>query len=672
MNKAEAKKRIEKLRKEISDQRYRYHVENDPGASDVVYESLTEELLGLEAQYPEFASPDSPTQRVGGVALDKFTKVAHAQPMLSLNNAFSYEELAAWEKRAQKILGVDGTGIPGGYFCELKFDGLSISLEYDEGVLVRGSTRGDGAIGEDVTQNVKTIASVPLTVADKRAFEVRGECVMPKKVLASLNAANEAAGKPIFANTRNAAAGSIRQLDPKITASRKLDFYAWEFVTAVPDVATHSDEHAHMFRLGFKVEPHQRVCSTLAEVWKFINEAHDEREGLPFGMDGAVVTVNSLELHGQLGVVGKAPRFAIAYKYPPEQVTTMVKEIRVNVGRTGVLTPLAVFEPVVVAGSRVGKATLHNIEQIERLDVRVGDTVVIQKAGDVIPEVVQVLQTLRSGKEKKYALPTECPVCGGKVERRSLNDKVESVAFFCTNPSCPAKNRRALQHFVNAFEIMAVGPKILDRFKADGLISDAADLFYIEKDDVAGMERFGDKSAENIVKSIQDHRHVSLARFIYALGILHVGEQTSEDLADRFGTLDALMDAGVEEIASVENVGGVVAESVHSWFRAKENIRFVKKLLKSGVVIAAQSAAAVKAKSSGKFAGKTFVLTGTLDSMSRDEAKAKIKALGGKVAGSVSKLTDFVVAGADAGSKLNKAEEIGVKVLDEKGFLKMI
>lgn len=667
--KSEAKARIQALRHEITEQRRKYHVENDPGTTDAIYESLTQELIELEQKYPEFLTPDSPTQRVGGAVLDKFTKVPHAQPMLSLNNAFSVEDLAAWDVRVKKIL---GPAAAVEYFCELKFDGLSISLEYEGGKLVRASTRGDGAIGEDVTHNVKTIFSVPLAVSEKRKFEVRGECVMPKKVLASLNARNEKAGRQIFANTRNAAAGSIRQLDPKVTAERKLDFYAWEFVTRFAEVKTHEAEHAYMAKLGFQVEQHQQVCVSTADAAKFTDEVAKVRESLPFGMDGVVVTVNDLALHEKLGVVGKAPRYAIAYKYPPEQATTVVKEIRVNVGRTGVLTPLAIFEPVVVAGSRVGKATLHNAEQIERLDVRVGDTVVIQKAGDVIPEVVQVIVGLRTGKEKKYKFPVACPVCGGYVEQRSLGGDDTSVAYFCTNPKCPAKNRRQMQHFVNAFEIMAVGPKILDRLKEDGLISDAADLFSINREDLEGLERFGEKSAENIVASIQEHRHVSLARFIYALGVLHVGEQTSEDLADRFGTLDALAAASLEDLESVENIGGVVAKSVYDFFRVKENVMYVAKLVANGVVVAAQSEQAARAKVAGALAGKTFVLTGTLEKMSRDEAKAKIKALGGKVSGSVSKLTDFVVAGAEAGSKLAKAEELGVKVLDEKEFLRMV
>ena len=499
---------------------------------------------------------------------------------------------------------------------------------------------------------------------------------MPKKVLAGLNVQNEKAGKPIFANTRNAAAGSIRQLDPKITAARKLDFYAWEFVTNFPEVKTHEAEHALMAKFGFQVDGHQRVCAGIDEVAQFIDKVrplHEKHDQLPFGMDGVVVTVNALALHEKLGVIGKAPRFAAAYKYPPEQVTTLVKEIRVNVGRTGVLTPLAVFEPVVVAGSRVGKATLHNAEQIARLDVRVGDTVVIQKAGDVIPEVVQVLVKLRTGREKKYRFPTSCPVCGERVEQRSLGGDEASVAYFCTNVKCPAKNRRAMQHFVVAFDIVAVGPKILDRFKDDGLISDAADLFTLSVDDIEGMERFGAKSAENIVRSIQDHRRVSLARFIYALGILHVGEQTSEDLADRFGTLASLMAAPLDEINAVENIGNVVAQSVHEFFRAKENVLFIKKLLANGVVVAAGA----PKQRGGAFAGKTFVLTGTLAAMSRDEAKAKIKSLGGKVAGSVSKLTDFVVAGAEAGSKLSRArgarrENFRRAGISEDGWLKSL
>ncbi len=665
---SEIKERIEKLRQQVDDLRYRYHVLNDPRVTDEVYEDLTKELVELEHQYPQFMSPDSPTQRVGGKVLEKFEKVKHPLPMLSLNNAFSEEDLRAWEKRTSKLLS-DLQQKKLDYFCEVKLDGLSISLEYENGVFVRGSTRGDGIFGEDVTQNLKTIQSIPLRIKDKRKIEVRGECVMLKSVWEKINKQNEKEGKPLFANPRNAAAGSIRQLDPKISASRKLDFFAWDIATDLPELKTHQAEHKYIQELGFRVDEYQRACKNLDEVLKFISQTEKVREKLAFGMDGVVINVNDLSLYQSLGVIGKAPRYAIAFKYPAEQATTILKNILINVGRTGALTPLAVFEPTFVAGSKISKATLHNMDQIQRLDVRIGDTVVIQKAGDVIPEVVEALVKLRNGKEKKFVMPSKCPVCGGVVEKRQIGEKAKesSTAYFCANPKCTAKNRRGMQHFANAFEIMSVGPQILDRFKEDGLISDAADLFTLKQEDISGLERFGEKSAENIIKSIQEHSKVTLPRFIYALGILHVGEQTSEDLANHFGSLKKIMAATLEDINGIENIGPVIARSIYDWFNQKENIRFVEKLIDNGVKIE------VAAKpSSNKFSGKTFVITGTLDSMSRDQAKALIKQAGGKVSESVSKLTSFVVVGSDPGSKAEKAEKLGVKILGEKEFINLV
>jgi len=666
--KSEAKLRISKLVPEINALRYRYHVLNDPNVTDAIYESLTEELLELERQYPDLVLPNSPTHRVGGQVLDKFVKVKHPAPMLSLNNAFDFEEMRAWESRITKLLSA-AEQRELNYFCELKYDGLSISLEYENGVFVRGSTRGDGQTGEDVTQNLKTIDSIPLSIPFKGKAEVRGECIMPRRVWAELNKKNSAEGKPTFANPRNAAAGSIRQLDPKMAAERRLDFFAWDLNGEIPGVASHELAHKKLAEWNFRVDQHQRFCSKLEDVAEFYKRIAEMRENLPFQIDGIVVNVNANSLRPTLGVVGKAPRYSIAWKYPAEQATTVIENILVNVGRTGALTPLAVFKPTLVAGSTISKATLHNIDQIERLDIRIGDTVVIQKAGDVIPEVVQSLAQMRTGKERKFRMPEECPVCGGKVEKRLIGEKgrAQSTAYYCSNPKCPAKDRRAMQHFVNAFEIMSLGPKILDRFKADGLISDAADIFALKKEDIAGMERFGEKSAENIINSIKEHARVSLSRFIYALGILHVGEQTSEDLSGHFGSLQKLMDASLDEINAVENIGPTIAREVHQYFAQREHRRYIEKLLRNGVKIIA----APKPVSS-RLSGKTFVLTGTLAALGRDAAKARIKALGGKVSESVSRATSYVVAGAEPGSKLSKAESLGVEILDEAAFLKMI
>lgn len=671
MDKQEAKKRAEKLREQIEDLRYRYHVLNEPGVTDEVKDSLEKELRSLETQFPEISDPLSPTNRVSGKPLEKFEKVRHNLPMLSLNDVFSGHELQAWENRIKKILLKEEIN----YFCEIKLDGLAVSLIYENGVFIRGATRGDGQIGEDITQNLKTIESIPLKLRPPFPdfLEVRGEAVMPKKVWAELNSQNKKLGKPLFANTRNAAAGSLRQLDSRLTAERRLDFFAYDIAqesnkqpAISSQLSRHSDKHRFLRKLGFKVDAHEAVCKNLGEVQKFVDGIEKIRKAFPFGTDGVVVSVDDLELQKRLGVVGKAPRFMAAYKYPAEKATTVVTDILVNVGRTGVLTPLAVFQPALVAGSTVSKATLHNMDQIERLDVRVGDTVVIQKAGDVIPEVVEVLPKMRSGKEKKFEMPKVCPVCGGSVEKRSTGEKkAPSVAYYCGNPKCPAKNRRFMQHFVSVLEIYEIGPKILDRFQEEGLISDAADIFALTADDIKDLDRFGEKSAENIISSIQEHRQVSLARFIFSLGILHVGEQTADDLAQRFGALEKVMSASEEQINNIENIGPVVAKSVFDFFRKKENIKFIQKLLKNGIKIRHEQ------KSGGALAGKTFVITGTLKKMSRDEARKKIKDLGGKVTESVSKQTSYVVVGLEPGSKYDKAKKLGLEILDEQHFLQL-
>lgn len=503
---------------------------------------------------------------------------------------------------------------------------------------------------------------------------------MTKKVLEELNKKQAAENKPLFANTRNAAAGGLRQLDSNLTAQRKLQFFAYDILEAGNQkLETHSQKHRLLRNLGFKVEPHElNPTSDLKEVEKFIDKVEKLRPDFSYGTDGVVVSVDNLSLQSRLGVVGKAPRYMVAYKYAAERATTIIKDIKFNVGRTGVLTPLAVFEPTLVAGSTISKATLHNIDQINRLDIRIGDTVIIQKAGDVIPEVVEVLPKMRSGKEKKVKVPEKCPVCGQMVERRGVGLQgaslrsarmplVTSVAYYCSNPKCPAKNRRGMQHFVAVLDIYEIGPKILDRLQEEGLISDAADLFLLKKSDLEGLERFGEKSAENIINSINEHRKVSLSRFIYALGILHVGEQTAEDLAVHFESLNKLIAASAEDINNIENIGPVVSQSVYDYFHAKENLKYVHELQKNDMEILAQAK-----KAGGKLTGKTFVITGTLDSMSRDEAKEKIKALGGKTSESVSKLTSYVVAGSEPGSKKQKAEKLGVEILDEKKFLELI
>ncbi len=677
----EAKNRINKLEEQIEDLRFRYHVLNDPGVTDEVKDALEKELKALYALYPGLRSESSALSRVAGVPLDKFVKVKHEVRMLSLNDVFSTEELLDWEKRVTKILSAGSVPFVPTYFSEVKFDGLAVSLIYENGELVRGATRGDGFIGEDITQNLKTIQAIPLKLRAPypKYLEVRGEAIMPKKVLAEINFQQEKEGKPLFANTRNAAAGSLRQLDSKLTAERKLDFFAYDIAQTrelererIRELGsrTHSEKHQLLRKLGFKVFQHEQICKNILEVKEFIEKIGKIRESLPFGTDGVVVSVDALDLQEKLGVVGKAPRYMAAYKYPAEKATTIIKEIKVNVGRTGVLTPLAIFEPTLVAGSTIGKATLHNMDQIERLDVRVGDTVVIQKAGDVIPEVVEVLPKMRNGKEKKFKMPTACPICNHAVEKREAGSKKDgsSVAYYCTNPKCPAKNRRFMQHFVAVLDIYEIGPKILDRFQEEGLISDAADIFALQIEDIKDLERFGDKSAENIIASINERRNIPLPKLIFSLGILHVGEQTAEDLAKQFQNLDSLKTASLEHLSQIENIGPVVAKSVYEYFQAKDNLKFIDKLFKNGVSVLPYK---LEAKSY-KLANKTFVITGSLEKMSRDEARQKIRELGGKTTESVSKQTSYVVVGNEPGSKYQKAQKLGVEILDEKKFLELI
>ncbi len=719
MNLIEAEKRIKKLRSEIARLRDAYHTK-DIGTDDV-YDSLNNELKVLIKKYPEFEDLNAGENRVAGRPLDKFEKVKHKTRMLSLNDVFSEEELYDWEKRVKKLLS-SNTKI--NYFCEVKFDGLAVTLIYEKGKFVRGATRGDGFIGEDITQNLKTIKSIPLELSPllgkegeeggnsknhHPAFgtppqkggeeipdytEVRGEVLMSKKTLIKLNFENEKNDRPLFANSRNAAAGSLRQLDPKLAAERELDFFAYDIAEVEfsrsdlksskrPDLYTHSEKHDYLNRIGFQIDKNQAICKNLKEVTAFIKKFEKIRPDFPYGTDGVVISVDDLKTQEILGVIGKAPRYMAAYKYPAERATTIVKDIKINVGRTGVLTPLAIFEPTSVAGSVVSKATLHNADQIERLDLRIGDTVVIEKAGDVIPKVVEVLTRMRTGKEKKFKMVSKCPVCGSGVEKKESGGKKPgfknskkpgfeesdklSVAFYCTNPKCPAKNERSLIHFVSAFEIYELGPKILRRFKDEGLITDAADIFTLSKEDIAPLERFGEKSAENIIKEIKLKKKIPFSKFLFALGILHVGEETARDLANNFGTLNKLYNAEIEEINRIENIGPAVSSSVYNYFKEKSNLVFIEKLLKNGVTIEK-----VEKKKEGKLSGLTFVLTGTLSSISRTLAKEKIISLSGKVSSSVSKNTSYVIAGEEAGSKLTNAQKLGVKVINEKEFLDML
>lgn len=674
MDKNKAKNRIQKLRAEISRLRFLYHVEDDPKVTDDVYDSLNKELKKLLIKYPEFINQNSPENRIGGKPLDKFKKVHHHSQMFSMNDVFSEEEVLDWESKIKKLLNFGEKQL--NYFCELKLDGLSASLIYEDGVFVRGATRGDGFIGEDVTENLKMIETLPLKLKEPypRYLEVRGEVVMPKRVWRILNETQEKLGKPVFANTRNAAAGSLRQLDPNIVKERGLDFFGWDLIQSEKEeeskIKNHSEKHDLLRHLGFQVAPYETKAKNIKEVLSFIGKIEDIREGLPYGTDGMVVSIDDLSLQKSLGAIGKAPRYMVAYKYKAERATTIVTDITVNVGRTGVLTPLAHFNPTLVAGSTVSKATLHNMDQIERLGIKIGDTVVIQKAGDVIPEVVEVLSKLRDGKEKKFKMPKNCPVCGGLVEKREIKSNqsslTQSVAFYCVNEDCLARKQRRFEHFVNAFEIYEIGPKIIARLQDEGLIADPADLFTLEKSDLAGLDRFGEKSAENIILSIEKHKKIPFWRFIYSLGIIHIGEQTAKDLAIHFKNLEKLKEAKLEEIIDIENIGPVVAESIFNFLKEKNNLKLVDKLIKNGVVPYHDS------PKTSKLLGKVFVLTGTLLGMSREDAKKKITENGGKVSSSVSAKTDYVVLGENPGSKYNDAQKLKIKTIPESEFLKMI
>lgn len=666
MDKKSIKARIKTLRLEIANLRRLYHVENAPNITDDVYDSLTRELRELEENNPEFKLVDDPLSRVAGEPLLKFEKVKHGDRMLSLQDVFSVEELYAWEKRIQKILPDDVFS----YFAELKFDGLAVSLIYENGKFVRGATRGDGYVGENITENLKMVDDIPLVLPSPfpKNIEVRGEIVMSKSVWKELNEKQEKEGKPLFANTRNAAAGSLRQLDPQLAKERKLNFFAWDVKALSTDysknISLHSEEHKLLSKLGFKTGSYERVCKNILEVIDFLKKVEGDRQKLPYNTDGVVIAVDNLNIQQELGVVGKAPRYSCAYKYPAEKATTVVLDITVQVGRTGVITPLAHFRPTLVAGSTVSKATLHNMDQIERLDIRIGDTVVIQKAGDVIPEVVEVLSNLRTGKEKKFKMPSACPVCDGEVKKKE-GQGGKSVAYYCVNKTCEAKSARGLVHFINAFDIYTIGPKIIDRLQDEGLISDAADLFTLTEADLSGLERFGEKSASKIISNIEEKKNPPLDKFIVSLGIIHVGEETARDLAGHFGTLKNFLKAKQADLDKIENIGPAVSESIISYLSDSHHMKFIDKLIANGVKPKDFK------KSSGKFDGKVFVLTGTLPNLSRDEAKKIILDNGGKVASSVSKATDFVVAGESAGSKLKDAEKLGVKVITESEFKKL-
>lgn len=658
--------RVQKLRDIINQHNYEYYVLDQPTISDATWDSLNNELKSLEAKYPSLVTPDSPTQRITGKALGKFASIKHQRPMLSLSDIFSVSELEAWEARMHKLL--DKTKLE--YYIELKLDGLAMALQYENGVFARAITRGDGQTGEDVTHTVRTIQTVPLRLRKSKKvpaqvyefFEVRGEVIIPKAEFERINAERAKQDLPLFANPRNAGAGTIRQLDSAAAANRRLEFIAYAVEMDLPGLDTHASEHTLARELGFKVEPHDKTVNSIKEIESYITEWEQKRTKLPYQTDGLVINLNSNAEFERLGVAGKAPRAAVAYKYPAETATTVLEDIRVSIGRTGAVTPYAVLTPVKVAGSTVRRATLHNEDEITKKDLRIGDTVIIHKAGDIIPEVIEPIVKLRTGKEKIWKFPSQ--VNGVEVVR----PEGEAVARL-KDLSVGEVRWQQLIHFVSksAFDIDGLGEKILAQLMEEGLIESAIDIFKLRQDDLVGLERFAELKAQNIIESIRVHRKIGLGRFLYALGIRHVGAKTANDIAEHFHTLPNVLQASGEELNSIDGVGEVVAQSVASWLSNSTNHKFVHDLLKAGVEVES-----VAGKAKGKLSGTTWVFTGTMAGLSRDEAGAKVAALGGNVTNSVSKNTSYVVAGADPGSKYDKAKKLGVTILNEKEFLRII
>jgi DNA ligase (NAD+) len=669
MTHEQAAERVAKLKDQINDYRYHYHVLDRSTMSEAAADSLKHELSQLEQRFPDLITPDSPTQRVAGKPSERFRAVPHATPMLSLNDVFDEDEVEAWISRINKL----APEFNDEFYVEIKMDGLAASVIYEDGVLVQALTRGDGRTGEDVTANIRTIETVPLRLrADKSLpqevyqgrFEVRGEVLMYKQVFEKLNAEREELGRPLFANPRNTAAGTIRQLDPRLVAERPLSFHVYSVITPNDEVTTHAGEHELAAKLGFKVEPHSKVVRGLKGIMSFVSEWEDKRRELPYGTDGLVITVNNTNIFRQLGVVGKAPRGSAAYKFPAEQATTKVKNIMVSIGRTGAATPFAVLEPVKIAGSTVQMATLHNASEVARKDIRIGDTVIVQKAGDIIPEVVESLPKLRTGDEQQFEMPKNCPVCGCPLYK----EPAEAV-WRCVNYDCPALAWGRIVHFAskNAFDIEGMGEKNVEALLESGLIKDAADMFTLTFEQVRSLDRFADISARKLVEAIQGRKQVSFDRFIYGLGIRHVGQQTAFDLADHFGSLDTFRSASLADLQSVAGIGAVVAQSVYDWLNSERHQQFLQKLADAGVQ--PQTVQHVQ----GPLTGKSFVITGTLSAFSREAGGEQITALGGKLQNTVTKDTDYLVIGDDpGGSKVKQAEKYGTEQIDEERLLKLL
>lgn len=658
-----AENKAKDLQNLLNQYAYEYYVLDQPSVPDAEYDRLLRELVEIEEHFPELQTPDSPTQRVGGEILTMFNKVQHATPMLSLGNAFNEQDLRDFDRRVRQGVGDDIA-----YVCELKIDGLAVSLIYEDGLLVRGATRGDGTTGEDITSNLKTIRSLPIRLKEQVSLEVRGEAFMPKKSFEALNKARKEKEEEPFANPRNAAAGSLRQLDPKIAASRNLDVFLYG-IANVGDtgIRAHSEGLDYLEKLGFKANKERRKVDSIEGVIEYVNSWVEKRPDLQYDIDGIVIKVDSLDQQAELGTTAKSPRWAIAYKFPAEEVVTTLKDIELSVGRTGVVTPTAILEPVQVAGTTVGRASLHNEDLIREKDIKIGDKVVIKKAGDIIPEVVNVLAEQRTGNEVEFHMPTECPECDSELVR------IEGeVALRCINPKCPAQIREGLIHFVSrdAMNIDGLGERVVSQLFAQELIKDVADIYKLTREQLLALERMGEKSVNNLLSAIEATKDNSLEKLLFGLGIRLVGAKAAKTLAQEFETMDRLMQATKEELTAINEIGDKMADSIVTYFENDEVKELVSELKAVGVNMEYKGPKKVTAENSDSFfAGKTIVLTGKLEQMGRNEAKEKIEALGGNIAGSVSKKTDLVIAGEDAGSKLTKAESLGIEVWNEERML---
>ncbi|WAA09196.1 NAD-dependent DNA ligase LigA [Fervidibacillus albus] len=665
MNFDEAEKRVKELHELLNRYGYEYYVLDQPSVPDSEYDRFMQELISLEEAFPELKTPYSPTQRIGGEVLEGFSKVEHSIPMQSLANAFNEGDLRDFDRRVRQSFeeNVDVT-----YVCELKIDGLAVSLKYEKGKFVQGSTRGDGFIGEDITANLRTVKSIPLQLKEDITIEVRGEVFMPKKSFFALNKQREEMGEDLFANPRNAAAGSLRQLDPKIAAKRNLDIYLYAIgENEGKTLQTHSDGLDYLDSLGLKTNKERRLCKGIDEVMDYIAYWQEKRPDLPYEIDGIVIKVNRYDQQTRLGATAKSPRWAIAYKFPAEEVVTKLLEIELNVGRTGVVTPTAVLEPVHVAGTTVQRASLHNEDLIREKDIRIGDAVVVKKAGDIIPEVVRPIVERRTGEERVFSMPERCPECGSKLVRLE-----GEVALRCMNPKCPAQIREGLIHFVsrNAMNIDGLGERVITQLFSENLIRDVADIYQLNREQLIQLERMGEKSVANLLSSIEASKSNSLERLLFGLGIRHVGNKAAKILAQKFGHIDRLMEATEEELQTIHEIGEKMAKAVVTYFQMPEVKELIKELKASGVNLEYKGPRmAEKTDVETILTGKTVVLTGKLERLTRNDAKEQLERLGAKVTGSVSKKTDIVIAGTDAGSKLTKAESLGIEIWDEKRLL---